>query len=39
MDIVEILPAMDLNRITSIVAGRLFVNMIGATIRAGYFGK
>ncbi|WP_137391568.1 agmatinase [Rhodoligotrophos defluvii] len=39
MDIVEILPAIDVNRITSIVAGRLFVNMIGATIRAGYYGK
>lgn len=37
MDIVEICPALDLNRITLITAARLFVNMIGATVRAGYF--
>ena len=37
MDIVEITPALDVNRITSITAARLFVNLIGATIAAGYF--
>jgi len=37
MDIVEITPRTDVNRITAITAGRLFVNMIGAAIRAGYF--
>ena len=39
MDIVEITPATDVNRISSIVAGRLFVNLIGATIVAGYFDR
>jgi agmatinase len=39
MDVVEILPKMDVNRITLITTARLFVNMIGATVRAGYFGK
>lgn len=39
MDVVEITPGMDVNRITLITAARLFVNMIGATVRAGYFGK
>jgi agmatinase len=39
MDVVEILPAIDLNRITLITAARLFVNMIGATVRAGYFAR
>jgi agmatinase len=37
MDIVEITPALDVNRISSITAGRLFVNLIGAAIKAGYF--
>lgn len=37
MDVVEILPAMDVNRISLITGARLFVNMIGATVRAGYF--
>ena len=37
MDVVEILPAMDVNRISLITAARLFVNMIGATVRAGYY--
>ncbi|WP_298954623.1 agmatinase [uncultured Methylobacterium sp.] len=37
MDIVEITPSSDLNNITSIVAGRLIVNLIGAAVRAGYF--
>lgn len=39
MDVVEILPSMDLNRITLVTAARLFVNMIGATVRAGYFDR
>jgi agmatinase len=39
MDIVEITPTTDLNRITLITAARLFVNMIGASVRAGYFDK
>jgi len=39
MDIVEICPSLDVNRITLITAARLFVNMIGATVRAGYFSK
>jgi agmatinase len=39
MDIVEITPSRDLNNITSIVAGRLAVNLIGAAVRADYFGK
>ena len=33
MDIVEITPAIDVNRISSITAARLFVNLIGATDR------
>jgi agmatinase len=37
MDVVEITPSSDVNRISSITAGRLFVNFIGAAIRAGYF--
>jgi agmatinase len=39
MDIVEITPSRDVNRITSISAGRLFVNVIGAAVRADYFRK
>jgi agmatinase len=37
MDIVEITPAIDVNRITAITAARLFVNLIGATVAAGYY--
>ena len=37
MDVVEITPSRDVNDITSIVAGRLAVNLIGAAVRAGYF--
>jgi agmatinase len=37
MDIVEITPSIDVNRITAITAGRLIVNLIGASIAAGYF--
>jgi len=39
MDLVEITPAKDVNRISAIAACRLFVNMIGATIKAGYFDR
>lgn len=39
MDIVEITPRYDVNRITCITAGRLVVNLIGAAVRAGYFDK
>lgn len=37
MDIVEITPARDLNEMTAIAAGRLIVNLIGATAKAGYW--
>ena len=37
MDINEITPAKDVNRITCITAGRLIVNLIGAAVRANYF--
>jgi agmatinase len=37
MDIVEITPASDVNDITSITAGRLIANLIGAAVRADYF--
>ena len=39
MDVVEITPRVDVNRITCITAGRLIVNLIGAAVRAGYFNK
>jgi agmatinase len=39
MDIVEITPRLDVNRITAITAGRLIVNLIGAAAAAGYFDK
>ena len=39
MDIVEITPRQDVNRITCITAGRLIVNLIGMAVRAGYFDK
>ena len=38
MDIVEITPRLDVNRITCITAGRLIVNLIGATIAAAIQG-
>ena len=37
MDVVEIVPSMDVNQITCITAGRLLVNLIGTAVRAGYF--
>ena len=39
MDIVEITPRTDVNQITCITAGRLIVNLIGAAVRANYFGE
>lgn len=39
MDIVEITPSKDVNQMTSIAAGRFFVNLIGAAVRANYFEK
>ncbi|MBV9785027.1 MAG: agmatinase [Acidisphaera sp.] len=39
MDVVEIAPTLDVNRITAITAGRLIMNLIGAAVRAGYFEK
>jgi len=40
MDIVEIQPAKDVpSKVTCVTAGRLIVNLIGSTIRAGYFDK
>lgn len=39
MDVVEITPAVDVNRITAITAGRLFVNLIGTACAQGYFDK
>jgi agmatinase len=38
MDIVEIAPRYDHNDLTSIAAGRMIMNLIGAASRAGYFG-
>lgn len=37
MDIVEITPKRDINGISSLTAGRLILNFIGAGVRAGYF--
>lgn len=37
MDIVEITPSKDVNQLTAIAAGRFFVNLIGAAVRANYF--
>lgn len=39
MDVVEITPAVDVNRITAITAGRLFVNLIGTAAAEGYFDR
>lgn len=40
MDIVEIQPAKDnASKLTCVTAGRLIVNLIGSTIKAGYFEK
>jgi agmatinase len=37
MDIVEIQPTRDSHQISCMTAGRLILNLIGASIRAGYF--
>jgi agmatinase len=37
MDIVEITPSIDVNRISAITAARLIVNLIGAAAGVGYF--
>lgn len=37
MDMVEITPKRDLNGISSLTAGQLILNLIGAAVRAGYF--
>lgn len=37
MDVVEITPRTDVNRLTCITAGRLIVNLLGAATRAGQF--
>lgn len=37
MDIVEIQPSRDFNQLSCMIAGRLILNLIGASIRAGYF--
>lgn len=37
MDLVEITPARDVNEITSMTAGHIILNVIGAAVRAGYF--
>jgi agmatinase len=40
MDIVEIQPSKDTpTKLTCVTAGRLIVNLIGTTIRAGYFDR
>ena len=40
MDIVEIQPSKDnASKLTCVTAGRLIVNLIGSTIKAGYFDK
>jgi len=37
MDVVEITPKHDVNKITCLTAGRLIANMVGHIVRAGYF--
>jgi agmatinase len=39
MDIVEITPSIDVNRITAIAAARLIVNAVGAAAGSGYFDR
>jgi agmatinase len=39
MDVVEITPPDDVNKITCITAGRLIANLVGAAVRAGYFDR
>jgi agmatinase len=37
LDFVELTPAFDVNEISSITAGHIILNFIGAAVRAGYF--
>jgi len=37
MDVVEITPSRDINEVSSITAGNIILNAIGAAVRAGYF--
>jgi agmatinase len=37
MDVVEITPSRDINDVSSITAGNIILNTIGAAVRAGYF--
>ena len=37
LDFVEMTPAFDVNEISSITAGHIIPNFIGAAMRAGYF--
>lgn len=39
MDVVEITPGADVNRMTCITAGRMIVNLIGAAVRAEHIGR
>lgn len=39
MDVVEITPKHDVNKITCLTAGRLIANLVGQAVRAGYFKK
>ncbi|MEL6267568.1 MAG: agmatinase [Pseudomonadota bacterium] len=39
MDVVELTPSTDVNRLTAITAGRLFANLIGAMCKAGQLGR
>lgn len=39
LDVVEIVPALDLNNISSLVAVRLIMTVLGAAVRSGQFGQ
>lgn len=39
LEIVELVPDLDVNQITAITAGRIILNVIGAAVRAGQFGR
>jgi agmatinase len=39
MDLVEIAPAFDVRNLTLIYAERLLCNFIGASVRAGHYGR
>jgi cyanophycinase-like exopeptidase len=38
-DIVELVPARDLNGVSALTAGRLVLNLIGSTVRSGRLGR